>query len=178
MVDDSHCLVLVLKQEGKGSTLISLTIRVWVIKQRSDGAQSLAIVGRHVLTLAGKVLRGRLQVGWDSFSLASSSSCPLYSCHPRPPPFFYFSSSLPSSSSSSSSLSLCYIFNESFQIINTTRLHDKSHRLTLILIKYKRLHIKGGPRRQMGLEMYNVCPFLHASCGCCINMCATDETGI
>ena len=149
--------MLVLKQVGKGSTLFSLIIRVWVIKERSDGAQSLAIVGRHVLTLVGKVLRGRLQVGWDSFSLFSSSSCPLYSCHPRPPPFFYFSSSL--LLSSSSSLCLSYIFNESFQIMNTTRLHDKSHRLTLILIKYKRVHIKGGPRRQMSLKIYNVCPF-------------------
>ena len=64
--------------------------------------------------------------------------------------------------------------------MNTTRLHDKSHRLMLTLIKYKRVHIKGGrqTRRQMGLKMYNVCPFLHASCGSCINMCATDETGI
>ena len=59
--------MLVLKQVGEGSTLISLTIRVWVIKERSDGAQSLAIVGCHVLTLAGKVLRGRLQVGLGFF---------------------------------------------------------------------------------------------------------------
>ena len=35
----------------------------------------------------------------------------------------------------------------------------KSHRLMLILIKYKRVHTKEGrqPRRQMGLEMYNMC---------------------
>ena len=27
----------------------------------------------------------------------------------------------------------------------------------------------------MGLKMYNVCPFLHASCGCYVNICVTDE---
>ena len=41
----------------------------------------------------------------------------------------------------SAPLSVCFfcVFNESFHIINTTSLHDKPHRLMLVLINYKRV---------------------------------------
>ena len=67
------------------------------------------------------------------------------------------------------SLSFSLIFNKSFQIINTTRLHDKLHRPMPVLISYKRVKYE----RRMPTEEAN-----GLDNGRCVSTCCTLCVGV